>query len=181
MKRNISVFILLILLASSFKYRSKTREAVSLPDTGTEKLVSNVHLKAPAFDETVLKMQQGSREFAQGNASTYKSLWSHEEEVTNFCGRNSQEYKGWQDVEKSIDAFGKKIADKKAYRIEKIASHANPEQGYLLQKEHYVLANGQNLDLHVTLVFRRENNQWKIVHRQSDELAISVGSAIAVK
>ncbi|SKB95282.1 nuclear transport factor 2 family protein [Dyadobacter psychrophilus] len=181
MKRNISVFILLILLASSFKYRSKTREAVLPSNIGTEKLVSNVDLESSTFDETVLKMQQGNREFAQGNASTYKSLWSRKEEVTNVCGLNSKESKGWQDVERSIDAFGKKIANRKTYKLEKIASHAGPEQGYVLQKEHYVLADGQNLDLHVTIVFRREDNQWKIVHRQSDELAMTVGSAIAVK
>ncbi|MCF0043365.1 nuclear transport factor 2 family protein [Dyadobacter fanqingshengii] len=181
MKRNISVFILLILLASSFKYRSKSREAVLPSDADTKKLVSNVSLPSSTFEETVLKMQQGNREFAQGNASTFKSLWSRSEDVTNFCGLNSQESKGWLDVEKSIDDFNKKIVRKKSYSLEKIASHAGPEQGYVLQKEHYVLANGQSLDLHVTLVLRLENNQWKIVHRHSDELAMSVGSAIAVK
>ncbi|MCF0050050.1 nuclear transport factor 2 family protein [Dyadobacter sp. LJ53] len=181
MKRNISVFILLILLASSFKYRSKTREVNSPATPAKESFVSNVNLPITTFDETVVIMQQGNREFAQGNTENYKSLWSRSEDVTNFCGLNSEESKGWKEVEASLDVFSKKITGKKSYTLEKIASHAGPDQGYVLQKEHYTLANGQNLDLHVTIVFRRENKQWKIVHRHSDELAMSVGPAIAVK
>jgi len=181
MKRNISVFILLLLLVSSFKYKSKSNEKVLPPHPITDRFVSNVNMPSVAFEDAVLELQKGNREFAQGNASFYKALWSQRDDVTNFCGLDGQESKGWQAVAKSLDAFHRKIQGKKHYSIEKIASNAGPDQGYVLQKEHYVLADGQNLDLHVTIVLRREGEEWKIVHRHSDELAMSAVSVIAAK
>ena len=181
MNRNISVFILLILLASSFKYRTKAREQVLPIRHIQNQSVTPVSLQSVSFQEAVAKLQQGNKEFAAGQPSTYKALWSRSGEVTNFCGVQGQEYKGWESVEKSLDSFNKRISGKNFFRIEKIANHAGAEQGYVLQKEHYVLPDGHKLDLHVTIVFRRENNEWKIVHRHSDELVLAAESIIAAK
>lgn len=181
MNRNISVFILLILLASSFKYRTKAREQVLPLKHINNQNVTNVSLQSGAFEQIVAKLKESNQEFANGEPSSYKSLWSHSEEVTNFCGLNEQEFKGWEEVEKSLDSFNKRISGNHYFRSEKIASHAGPEQGYLLQKEHYILPNGKKLDLHVTIVFRIENNEWKIVHRHSDELAMAATPIIAAK
>ena len=182
MNRNIAVFILLILIASSFKYRTKTREQVLPLNPINLRTVSNAgsHSKT-SFNEAVAKLQQGNQEFAEGQPSTYKSLWSHSDEVTNFCGLNGQESKGWEAVEKSLDAFNKRIAGKNVFNVEKISSNAGAEQGYVLQKEHYILPDGKSLDLHVTIVFRRESDGWKIVHRHSDELTTAPVPVIAAK
>jgi hypothetical protein len=182
MNRNISVFILLILIASSFKYRTKAREQV-LPlhpiSLGT---ISKVSLQPEtSFEQTVAKLHQANQQFAQGQPSAYKSLWSRTDDVTNFCGLNGQESKGWESVEKSLDALNEKIAGNRLFSVEKIASNAGSEQGYVLQKEHYTLPDGHKLDLHVTMVFRYQNNAWKIVHRHSDELTVGIGSVIAAK
>ncbi|MCE7064468.1 nuclear transport factor 2 family protein [Dyadobacter sp. CY326] len=182
MNRNISVFILLILIASSFKYRTKTREQVLPLNPINLQTVSNIGLQQKAsFSDVVAKLQLGNQEFAEGNPSTYKSLWSRTAEVTNFCGMNAQESKGWEAVEKSLDAFNKKIAGNNLYNVEKIASSASAEQGYVLQKEHYILADGTSLNLHVTIVFHREKDGWKIIHRHSDELATAPEPVIAAK
>ncbi|MCF2486958.1 nuclear transport factor 2 family protein [Dyadobacter sp. CY347] len=181
MNRNITVFILLILIASSFKYRTKTSEQVLPLSPVPNRPVTNVSLQSGAFEKAVLKLQEGSREFAEGQPSIYKSLWSHSDDVSNFCGLDGKEFKGWQSVEKSLDSFNQRISGNNAFRYEKIAGQASHEQGYVLQKEHYTLHDGSKLDLNVTIVFRLENNEWKIVHRQSDELSVPAGAIIAAK
>ena len=181
MNRNIAVFILLILIASSFKYRTKTRGQVSTVNPAQVQSVKNISQESGAFDKAVLKLQEGNQELAKGRASIYKSLWSHSEDVSNFCAMDGQEYKGWESVEKSLDSFAQKMAGNSNFKLEKIASQAGPEQGYVLQKEHYTLQDGIKVDLNVTIVFRRENNEWRIVHRQSDKLAMPAEAIIAAK
>ncbi|WP_026628351.1 nuclear transport factor 2 family protein [Dyadobacter alkalitolerans] len=181
MNRNIAVFILLILVASSFKYKTKTREQVSTLSPAQVHSVKNISLQSGTFDKAVAKLQEGNQELVKGRPSIYKSLWSHSEDVSNFCGLDGQEYKGWGSVEKSLDSFGQKMAGNSNFKLEKVASQAGPEQGYVLQKEHYTLQDGSKVDLNVTIVFRLENNEWKIVHRQSDKLAMPAEAIIAAK
>ncbi|NIJ53378.1 YybH family protein [Dyadobacter arcticus] len=172
MKRNISVFILLILLASSFKYRTKSRETDQKLITAgyPSQVISPKEDKSISFDATVLKLQQAHQEFVKGNPEPLKALWAHNDEVTVFDGIANQEFKGWKAVESSLDnAFGDH--NNYNYSFSKIASNQGDDQAYLLQEEHYKQSDGKAVDLHVTIVFRKENNVWKIYHRHEDNLA----------
>lgn len=163
MKRNISVFILLILLASSFKYRTKTKHP-------TQPLITagfNHSSPAPinpvsSFDAAIADLQKANREMAKGNPVLFRSLWSNQDDVTSF-GVAQIDSKEWKAVE----------AGNVAYTFEKIASEEGADQGYLLQKEHYRFPDGSKVDLNVTLLFRKENNTWKIVHRHADHITLA--------
>jgi ketosteroid isomerase-like protein len=174
MKRNISVFILLILLASSFKYRTKAREVnQNVITAGYSSTASQKSFPVESFNSAIEKLQQANSELSKGNPDLAKSMWSHKEDVTIFDEKAVGEIKGWQAVEATLNATSKQLSKESTYTFEKIASHEAGDQGYLLQKEHYKLANGRVIDLHVTVLFRKEANSWKIIHRQSDLSALA--------
>ncbi|MCF0070340.1 nuclear transport factor 2 family protein [Dyadobacter sp. CY261] len=172
MKRNISVFILLILLASSFKYRTKTR-AITQPviTAGYDSPAYPKGAVKSSMDAAVADLQKANHELAKGNPALFKSLWSHRDDVTIFGGVGNADSKGWSAVEASLNNAGHVPAQEVVYTFEKIASQEELTQGYLIQKEHYRFADGRRADLHVTILFRKENNVWKIAHRHADPIA----------
>ncbi|WP_031529401.1 YybH family protein [Dyadobacter crusticola] len=171
MKRNISVFILLILLACSFKYRTKARESSQpfLPDR-LRNMVPVQSVEENTFEAAVTRMQQANLEMANGNPGLFKSMWLQSDDVTIFGDNSNQELKGWKAISASLDSVEKPASAANSYTFEKITSDEGEVQAYLLQKEHYKLANGKTKDLQVTVVFRKENNEWKIVHRHADSI-----------
>lgn len=173
MKRNIAVFILLILLASSFKYRTKARESSQpfLPDR-LRNMVSVSQEVVPSFNETVSLLQQANLEMANGNPGLFKSMWLQNEEVTFCDDSKNAALKGWNAIEGSLNTSEESRLKVDSYTFEKISGNEGEQQAYLLQREHYKLVNGQTRDLQVTVVFRKENNVWKIVHRHADSVEV---------
>ena len=88
MKRNISVFVLLILLASSFKYRTKATESIQ-PHFSSLLPMNTVVAPDHSLDETIEKMQQANLDLAYGSDSLLKAWWSHFKDVTMFTGISS--------------------------------------------------------------------------------------------
>lgn len=177
MKRNISVFILLILLASSFKYRSMTREnSQPVITAGYGSKQSPKSVVASSLDAAFADLHKANLEMAKGNPAFFKSLWSHQDDVTIFGGAENADCKGWKAVEASLNNAGSIPAKDVAYTFEKVASQEGATQGYLIQKEHYRFADGRKADLHVTVLFRKENNVWKIAHRHADSIPTEVKS-----
>jgi hypothetical protein len=173
MKRNISVFILLILIASSFKYRSKFRE-------NDQQLVTAGYSSASALEKTIvpaslpaaiIQLEKANREYVNGNPKLLKSLWEHSEEVTIFDGVENQERKGWKAIEAKLNTAHARLNSDVGYSFKKIATDEGDDQAYLLQEESYKLPGDRTINLHVTILFRKINNTWKIVHRHEDILS----------
>ena len=180
MNRKITVFILLILLASSFKYRSKAVEANSEPSSAKTKIISLKEKSDKEFEQVVSQMQEANREFSQGKPEALKALWSKGDDVTIFGGFGGIEEKGWKSVEPRLDWASKKMPEGSTYTFENVSSHAGSDVAYLLQAEHYTPANGKGIDLRVTVLFRKESDGWKIIHRHADNMVVKeVGVAKA--
>jgi hypothetical protein len=179
MKRNISVFILLILLASSFKYRTKARET-GQPLLST-RIKSSILHKSPenkpdtvnAFTAILDTLQKANHELANGNPEMIKSLWSHSPDVTIFAGTKNVDLQGWDKIEPYLNAVSAERGQKWTYTYEQVATHAGEDNAYLLQQEHYLAPNGKSVNLHATNLFRKENNVWKLVHRHENKLDFS--------
>jgi len=176
MNRKVTVFILLILVASSFKYRTKAVEAKLAPQVKQESAASILMKKnKEEFESTVNQMQDANREFSQGNPESLKSLWSQGDDVTIFGGFGGMEEKGWKSVETRLNWASKKMPVGSTYTFEKVSSYVGADTGYLLQAEHYQPAKGKGIDLRVTILFRKEADGWKIVHRHADNLVEKEG------
>jgi hypothetical protein len=167
MKRNVYVFILLILLASSFKYRTKARETMNdvLPAEHSDPAQRKAD--EASFDAFVVNMHRANEAFSKGNPALIKSLWSRKSDVTLFTENG---VKGWDAVNTVLDLSSKEVPAGSVYSYEKISSQVGTETAYLLQTEHYLLPNGKAIDLQVTLILCKEAGSWKIAHRQASTI-----------
>jgi ketosteroid isomerase-like protein len=101
------------------------------------------------------------------------AMWSRTEPLTLFGAALSG--RGWGEIEPIFEAIGAQFSDCRSYRNEIIAADARGDLAYTVALEHTTASiNGAEprpYVLRVTTVFRREDGEWKVVHRHGDALA----------
>jgi ketosteroid isomerase-like protein len=107
-----------------------------------------------------------------GDAGPRSAFWSEREPVTIWgAGRNS---KNRRETDEVFDSLKKLFSDGQA-ELEVIAAEASSDLGYIVGYEHNTAsvdgAQRAAIDLRVTLVFRREDGEWRAVHRHADPRA----------
>ena len=104
-----------------------------------------------------------------GDAGPRKALWSHNEPVTVLGAAKT--VSGWSEVEKLFDWLAKNFSNG-AYQCEVVAAGVSGDLGYLVGHERTTasVAGGPRTayELRVTLIFRREDGEWKEAHRHAD-------------
>ena len=119
----------------------------------------------------ISKLETAEEEFVRGRPAAFQALWSHADDVT-LCGG----FGGVEPVEKNVTDrlawVSKKYSDGTRTR-EEISRMVGADFGYLVQTE--VIrsrvasqAEPSNQELRATMVFRREADGWRIVHRHAD-------------
>jgi ketosteroid isomerase-like protein len=129
--------------------------------------------KAPPADfEAFLDgLRRAQAEFVQSRPRAFKDLWSRAPDVTIFGGFGAGEH-GWEEVGPRLDwASAQFSAGTRTHEV--ISSYADGDLGYLVQREKVRFevpgrAQESQLELRVTMIFRRESAGWKIVHRHAD-------------
>jgi ketosteroid isomerase-like protein len=104
-----------------------------------------------------------------GDVEPRLALWSREDPVTVFGAQRSG--MGWSDLEKLFHTVASWFSDSTAYRFELLAAGASGDLAYTVGYEHNeVKVEGQprTYTLRVTHVYRREDGEWRIVHRHGD-------------
>lgn len=118
------------------------------------------------------KVDAAQLELQNGKAESFKSIWSHSDDITLSGGFGGTIEKGWENVGKRLDWFGKQFSNG-TNTIERLVANANCDLGYVVQLEHLRFKiPGQEMettrDYRVTMIFRREPPGWRIIHRQAD-------------
>jgi len=106
-----------------------------------------------------------------GDPSPRMALWSPHDPVTLF-GAFGPNKSGWDEVSQTFQWVASRFSDVSDYRFELVAAGASGDLAYTVGYEH----SSVSLDgappvprtLRVTHVYRREQEQWKIVHRHGD-------------
>ncbi len=105
-----------------------------------------------------------------GDAGPRIALWSHEDPVTVFGAVKT--VVGWQEIEPAFGWLASRFSNCESFRYEVIAAGVSGDLGYIAGVEHTTAAVGdapaQAYALRVTTVFRREDGEWKVVHRHAD-------------
>jgi ketosteroid isomerase-like protein len=100
-------------------------------------------------------------------------MWSRKEPVTVFGAWLSQA--GQEDVRGLFDTLAETFSDCTSYSNELVAAGASGDLAYTVAFERTTASlRGKPpalYSLRVTTLFRREEGEWKIVHRHGDELA----------
>jgi ketosteroid isomerase-like protein len=119
------------------------------------------------------KLEVAEVEFARGRPANFKALWSHTDDVTLFGALGGPIEIGWDAVAARLDWGSSNYADGIRSR-EEISRTVGSNFAYLVQKEIIEARIRGRTDerskqeLRVTMVFRRESDGWRIVHRHAD-------------
>ena len=119
----------------------------------------------------IQKIETAEEEFVQGRPVAFQALWSRADDVT-LCGGFGGVEGGWKNVTDRLSWVSKKYSAGTRSRKE-ISRMVAGDFAYLVQKEviHSRLGSQvelSTLELRATMVFRREADGWRIVHRHAD-------------
>jgi ketosteroid isomerase-like protein len=104
-----------------------------------------------------------------GDPAPRRALWSREEPVSVLgAWRNAH---GQRELEELFSALGESFSDCSSYRFELLSFDVAGDMAYTEGLEHTSASvDGQprTYTLRATQVYRREDGQWRVVHRHAD-------------
>ena len=127
----------------------------------------------PTFHAFLVQLDSAQRDLQNGRPTPFKELWSHADDITLSGGFGGTIEKGWDQISKRLDWVGAQFTNG-TNTIERISAQTSGDLGYVVQLEHIrFTVPGQphqsTRDYRVTMLFRRENGNWRIIHRQAAE------------
>ena len=135
--------------------------------------------EAEEFLADMLPKQRAAEEaIHNGDVEPRLALWSRHDPVTLYGAKFSAS--GWAELEPTFREVASMFTDSLAYDFEVVAAGASGDLAYTVGYEHNkVTVDGQpaTYTLRVTHVYRREDGQWRIVHRHGDFPPTSNGTA----
>jgi ketosteroid isomerase-like protein len=123
------------------------------------------------------KQRAAEQAIHNGDVEPRLALWSRHDPVTLYGAKLSAS--GWSDLESKFREVASWFADSVAYEFEVVAAGASRDLAYTVGYEHnHVSVDGQptTYTLRVTHIYRREDGQWRIVHRHADVPPTSNGA-----
>lgn len=122
------------------------------------------------LNNTIPRQVEVEKALHNGDPSPRMAMWSHQDPVTLFG--QSMTKSGWDELSPFFRLLASRFSDCTAYRFELVAAGVSGDLAYTVGYEHTsVSVDGTPIDpysLRVTHIYRRENGEWKIVHRHAD-------------
>ena len=126
------------------------------------------------LERAIEKSHEALAAIIKGNASGYKSLFSQEDDIT--LGNPFGPYaRGRNNVEATLDGAASHYRDGEVTGVDLIATYAATDLSCVVEVERGRAKVGGSAELaavavRVTSVFRREDGEWKLVHRHADPI-----------
>lgn len=139
---------------------------------------------AAAFDEPLRQVQAATDQFLHGDPDPFQACWSHGEDVTIFGGWGAYE-RGWEQVGPRLAWAAARFAGgEQTYHL--LSSGASGDLAYTVALEQsQVRLVGQDLPapmlLRVTHLYRREQGEWKLIHRHADPIVSKTDTAAVLQ
>jgi ketosteroid isomerase-like protein len=126
-------------------------------------------------DQLIEQYQLALGEFMKGNPEPVQNLFSHREYVSlaNPLGPPAH---GWEQVAKTLERAASQVRDGEFLSAEIIERYVTPELAYSVWLERTKAKVGGEEDiivpiaLRVTMIYRPEDGEWKVVHRHADPI-----------
>lgn len=107
-----------------------------------------------------------------GDAGPRLAMWSRTDPLSLVGAAISGT--GWAEIEPVFERLGASFSDCKSYEIEVISAEARGDLAYIVAFEHTTAsidgAPAREYTLRVTTIFRREDGEWKVIHRHADSV-----------
>ena len=126
------------------------------------------------LDQVIEQFDLAQGEVVKGNPEPAMKLWSHQEYVT-LNNPLAPPAHGWDEVAEVTQRAVSQFRDGEMVGFEIIEKHVTPELAYIVRVERARAKVGGREDiapitLRVTMIFRPEDGEWKIVHRHADPI-----------
>ena len=122
------------------------------------------------LDSTLPRLQAADTALHNGDASARAALWSHNDPVTLFGAAVTTT--GWEKVGATFDWLASRFSNCTAFAYDVLAAGVSGDLAYIVGVEHTTASIGDDppadYALRVTTIFRREADEWRVVHRHGD-------------
>jgi len=123
------------------------------------------------LDEVMPRQLEAERAMHNGDPAPRQAMWTHREPAT-LLGAAMACVTGADAVHEAFGEVASWFSDCTHYDIELLAAGASGDIAYTVVFEHSdctVSGTPRRYNLRVTHGYRREDGEWKIVHRHADE------------
>jgi len=125
------------------------------------------------FDSAIAAYRDALQAFVSGDPKGVLSRFSEEDDVT-LANPLGPPRRGPSDVRRAAEEAAANFQSG-SVRFEEVSRYATPDLGYVVQFERVdarlVGSEGmRQMSLRVTMVFRREDEVWKVAHRHADPI-----------
>ena len=124
---------------------------------------------------TLARQVEAEEAIHNGDVTPRMQMWSTSDPVTLF-GAWGPCKSGWDEVSRIFNWVASRLSNCTAYRFDLVAAGVSGDLAYTVGYERFSDSTDggpvEPTTLRVTHVYRRENGQWKIVHRHGDHLPI---------
>ena len=134
-------------------------------------------MDASDIDQVIEQYHLALGELTNGNPELYKALFSRRDDVTlaNPFAPFGPVSHGWVQVAESITRAAAYYTDGELVAFDIHAKYVTDQLAYLVEVEHFKAKVAGRTDkallaLRVTSILRREDSEWKVVHRQADSI-----------
>jgi ketosteroid isomerase-like protein len=125
-------------------------------------------------DQLIEEHHLAQGEFVKGNPEPVKELFSHRDDVT-LANPLGPPARGGDEVAKTIEHAASTIRDGEITGFEIVSKQVTAELAYVVEIERVKAKMGAREEitpfaLRVTMIFRPEEGEWKVVHRHADPI-----------
>ena len=125
------------------------------------------------LEATMTRYRDAETALHNGDAAPRKAIWSRHDPVTLLGAAMSAS--GWNEIEPIFDRLQSSFSNCTSCEHEVIAAGASGDLAYLVAFEHTTASVSGSppvpYTLRATTVFRREDGEWKVVHRHADPVS----------
>jgi ketosteroid isomerase-like protein len=123
------------------------------------------------LDAFIIRCHAALTEQSQGDPQPLLDLWSRRDDVSVMAAVGGYQI-GFEAVGKLL-TWASTAQKFEGWSAENLVTLAGPELGTSVELEHYALhvdGEDKGMTLRATHVYRREDGEWRIVHRHGDIL-----------
>jgi ketosteroid isomerase-like protein len=135
------------------------------------------------LDVVIERYHQALNAFLNGNPLPMGALYSQRDDVT-LATPFGPPVRGWDQVAETMTRAAANYGEGEAMGFDRVSEFATADLGYTVEIERYRSKVGGDADLtpiaiRVTTIFRREENEWRVIHRHADP-TVSARPAVSV-
>ncbi len=127
------------------------------------------------LDDALKKFRAAANGMARGNPDLVKAMYSRADDVT-LANPFGHAVRGTVDVEAALDYVSARFSDGEVTEFNNIARYETGDLATFLDVEHWRTRVGgaielSDFDLRVSSTYRREDGDWRLVHRHADPIS----------